>query len=146
MAQAGRKHTDAVRLAQRSSKDEAIADIDVSPDGSEEEQESEGEGEELDENGDVVMAEAPAKLKLSQLKERRARYLTTLEVMERLKLLFEKEQDMLSLLYSAKPRPKKAPPMTAEMFFIQTLLVPPNRYRPEVSKLPACGWVPITVY
>lgn len=146
MAQAGRKHTDAVRLAQRSSKDEAIADIDVSPDGSEEEQESEGEGEELDENGDVVMGEAPVKLKLSQIKERRARYLTTLEVMERLKLLFEKEQDMLTLLYNAKPRPKKSPPMTAEMFFIQTLLVPPNRYRPEVSKLPGCEWVPITVY
>jgi len=138
MAQAGRKRTDALALARKAKKhedgmnDEGIADMELTDDSSEE-HDSEGEGEELDENGDVVMTDAATKTKQKTVKAPKPnqRYLSTMEVRERLNLLFEREQELLSLLYSAKPRPKNSPPLTADMFFITTLLVPPNRYRPE---------------
>jgi DNA-directed RNA polymerase I subunit RPA1 len=144
MAQAGRKRADALfltRKAKRSefAQDEAIADVDLSSNNSEEEPESEGDsegdGEDLDENGDVVMGEAaPQATKKPEMAKppRAQRFISSMEVKERLNLLFEKEQEILSLLYNSKPRPRNAKPLTASMFFLQTLLVPPNRYRPEV--------------
>lgn len=135
MAQAGRKRTDA--LAVRLKKDledvqmdEGVADVD-----SAEEPESEGEGEELDENGDVVMGEATTKSKRSKTATKPTklsqRFLNSLEVKKRLDLLFQKEQEIVTLLFNSRPKPRNSKPMTADMFFIQTLLVPPNRYRPE---------------
>ncbi|KAL2149546.1 hypothetical protein VTH82DRAFT_8197 [Thermothelomyces myriococcoides] len=139
MAQAGRKRVDALAMARKAKKhhdlnpDEGIADVDTSSEGSSGERESEGEGEELDENGDVVMTDAPSKAQRSKPKVARPaqRYLSTMEVHKRLELLFEKEQEILSLLYNSKPRPRNSKPLTADMFFITVLLVPPNRYRPE---------------
>lgn len=135
MIQAGRKKANVLTLTHRQKKpdfdqDEAIADIDLSS-NEEEEQEDEGEGEELDENGDVVMGEAASKPAEKLKGVRGQRYLSPTEVKERLNLLFEKEQEMMGLLYHSKPRPKNAEPLDASMFFLQTLLVPPNRYRPE---------------
>jgi len=139
MAQAGRKRADALALSRKTKKDdfaqdEGIADIDLSSNDSEGENSSEGEGDELDENGDVFMGEAATKSKGKKPKAppREQRYLSALEVKERLNLLFEKEQDMITLLYNSKPKDRNAKPLDADMFFIQTLLVPPNRYRPEV--------------
>ncbi|KAL2160281.1 hypothetical protein VTH06DRAFT_1454 [Thermothelomyces fergusii] len=139
MAQAGRKRVDALALSRKAKKhhdlnpDEGIADVDSSSEGSSGERDSEGEGEELDENGDVVMTDAPAKTQRSKSKAAKPaqRYLSTMEVHKRLELLFEKEQEILSLLYNSKPRPRSSKPLTADMFFITALLVPPNRYRPE---------------
>ncbi|KAJ6439154.1 DNA-directed RNA polymerase I subunit RPA1 [Purpureocillium lavendulum] len=59
------------------------------------------------------------------------RYISPLEVRARLTALFEKEQDIMCLLYDAKPRTRRSLNITPDMFFITTLLVPPNRYRPE---------------
>lgn len=140
MAQAGRKRADALALSRKVKKsefaqDEAIADVDLSSNNSEEEPESEGDGEDLDENGDVVMGEAaPQATKKPKMAKppREQRFISSMEVKERLNLLFQKEQEILSLLYNSKPRPRNAKPLTASMFFLQTLLVPPNRYRPEV--------------
>jgi len=142
MAQAGRKRTDALALSRKVEKhsdlnpDEGIADVDSSSEGSSGERDSEGEGEELDENGDVVMTDAPAKAQRGKPKPAKGakpaqRYLSTMEVHKRLEILFQKEQEMLSLLYNSKPRPRNSKPLTASMFFVSTLLVPPNRYRPE---------------
>ncbi|KAK4040572.1 hypothetical protein C8A01DRAFT_35436 [Parachaetomium inaequale] len=139
MAQAGRKRTDALALSRKAQKhggqtpDEGIADVDSSSEASSGERDSEGEGEELDENGDVVMTDVPAKAKRGKSKAPRPaqRYLSTMEVHKRLEMLFEQEQELLSLLYNSKPRPRSSKPLTADMFFISTLLVPPNRYRPE---------------
>jgi DNA-directed RNA polymerase I subunit RPA1 len=139
MAQAGRKRTDALALSRKAQKhrgqtpDEGIADVDSSSEASSGERDSEGEGEELDENGDVVMTDAPAKAKKGKPKAPRPaqRYLSTMEVHKRLEMLFEQEQELLSLLYNSKPRPRSSKPLSADMFFISTLLVPPNRYRPE---------------
>ncbi|KAK4190298.1 hypothetical protein QBC35DRAFT_490623 [Podospora australis] len=134
MAQTGRKRQDALALARGKkedfAEDEGIADVD----SSEPEQSSEGEGEELDENGDVVMGDASTQTKTKETKAKPAlaqRFLNSLEVKQRLDLLFEKEQEVLSLLFNARPRVKNSKPINADMFFIQTLLVPPNRYRPE---------------
>ncbi|KAK0705179.1 hypothetical protein B0H67DRAFT_649536 [Lasiosphaeris hirsuta] len=139
MAQSGRKRSDALALARKMKKsdfekDEGIADIDLSSNESEVEPQSEGEGEgqDLDENGDVTMTKAhSAPKQKAKAPVRGQRFLSALEVKERISLLFEKERDMISLLYNSKPRPKDAKPVSADMFFIQTLLVPPNRYRPE---------------
>lgn len=139
MAQAGRKRTDALALSRKAKKhsdldeDEGVADVESS-DESMGERDSEGEGEGLDENGDVIMTDAPAKPKAAKSKPAKPaqRYLSTMEVKGRLELLFQKEQEVLSLLYNSKPRPRNSKPLTADMFFITTLLVPPNRFRPEV--------------
>ncbi|KAK4144126.1 uncharacterized protein C8A04DRAFT_28247 [Dichotomopilus funicola] len=139
MAQAGRKRTDALALARKAKKnphftpDEGVADLDTSEEGSSEDGDSEGEGEELDENGDVVMTDGPKKNPRRKPKAPAPaqRYLSTMEVHKRLELLFEKEQEVLSLLYNSKPRPRSAKPLSADMFFIWALLVPPNRFRPE---------------
>ena len=142
MAQAGRKRTDALALSRKAKKhsdltpDEGIADVDSLSEDSEE-RDSEGDGEELDENGDVVMTDAPAKAQRGKPKAAKSsnpaqRYLSTMEVHQRLEMLFQKEQELLSLLYNSRPRPRNSQPLSANMFFIFTLLVPPNRYRPEV--------------
>jgi DNA-directed RNA polymerase I subunit RPA1 len=144
MAQAGRKRTDALALSRKAKKkddltpDEGIADVDSSSEESSGDRDSEGEGESLDENGDVVMTDAPAKTPRGKSKTSKPaqRYLSTMEVRKRLEMLFEKEQELLALLYSSKPRPRSSKPLTADMFFVSTLLVPPNRYRPEVRVRP----------
>lgn len=59
------------------------------------------------------------------------RYISSMEVQARLTELFNKEQDLLSLLYNAKPPTRRSGKVTPDMFFITTILVPPNRYRPE---------------
>ena len=137
MAQVGKKKTDALLAAQKLSKrrdelasDEGIADLELS---SEDNAESEGSGEELDENGDVIMPDVGATKTRSKPDVRRDRYINPKEVLERLNLLFEKEQDLLSLLYRSTPAHKNSKPLTAEIFFLQTLLVPPNRYRPDAK-------------
>ncbi|KAK4165088.1 hypothetical protein QBC43DRAFT_42403 [Cladorrhinum sp. PSN259] len=136
MAMAGRRRTDALAVRLKKDQqgdvdmDEGVADVD-----SAEEPGSEGEGEDLDENGDVVMGESSKKSKGPKTVTKSAklpqRFLSSLEVKKRLDLLFAKEQEILFLLFNSRPKTRNSKPMTADMFFIQTLLVPPNRYRPE---------------
>jgi DNA-directed RNA polymerase I subunit RPA1 len=57
-----------------------------------------------------------------------------MEVLARLNKLFETEQDLLALLYNSRSLRKKSEPLTADMFFINTLLVPPTRFRPETRR------------
>ncbi|KAK8093599.1 hypothetical protein PG997_000284 [Apiospora hydei] len=123
---------------ERRSTDEAIADVEVQsseeePEHEEEEEEpsDEGEGEELDENGDVVMTDVAQKASKTKKEEPAQRYVGSIEVLSRLNLLFEKEQEMISLLYNSKPQSMQSKPITAESFFVQTVLVPPNKFRPE---------------
>ncbi|KUJ23101.1 beta and beta-prime subunits of DNA dependent RNA-polymerase [Mollisia scopiformis] len=108
--------------------DEGIADIDLDSN----EEDDEGEGQTLDVNGDVVMGEASAtttsKPKVAPLAQR---YISPMEVKASLTLLFEKEQEILSLVYNSRSTTKKATKVSPDMFFLQTLLVPPNKYRPE---------------
>lgn len=147
MAQAGKKRTDVLLVAKRISQkrdesalDEGIADLDLSSDeldqgeDGEDGEDGEEDGEDLDENGDVVMSDAGLTKKTKALPESRPdRYINPQEVLGRLNRLFEKEQDVLSLLYRSTPPHKSSKPLTADMFFLQTLLVPPNRFRPEAK-------------
>ncbi|KAE9573016.1 DNA-directed RNA polymerase I subunit RPA190 [Colletotrichum fructicola] len=59
------------------------------------------------------------------------RYISAMEVRARLRELFEKEQEIMSLIYNSKPVTKKVAKITADMFFLRTILVPPNKFRPE---------------
>lgn len=144
MIQLNLKRRDALLMKQRAkmkadqlASDEGVGDLNTSDAGStvgeedEEEEEDEGEGEGLDENGDVVMTDSVTKPRGPRVAKKAERYVSAMEVMQRLELLFEKEQDMMSLLYSSRPRRKNSPPLSPDMFFLQTILVPPNRYRPE---------------
>ncbi|KAK3191831.1 hypothetical protein K4F52_002257 [Lecanicillium sp. MT-2017a] len=81
----------------------------------------------VDGDGDAILpdSDAAAPPTLSQ------RYISAMEVRERLRELFKKEQDLISLLYNAKPPTRRSEHVTPEMFFVTIVLVPPNRYRPE---------------
>lgn len=57
-------------------------------------------------------------------------YVTSIEVEAAMKLLFQRNQELLDLMYNSRPRRKDDPHVTPEMFFIRNVLVPPNRYRP----------------
>ncbi|KAM0815519.1 putative DNA-directed RNA polymerase subunit [Seiridium cardinale] len=147
MAQGSFKRRDALAIRQQAKvgprkkapeADEGVADIDLSPNedevDDEENQEDEGEGEELDENGDVIMADAAMKAPKSLKYVAPQRYVSTSEVLARLELLFEKEQEMVALLYNSRPQSKLSKPITPASFFLQTIMVPPNKYRPEARQ------------
>ena len=113
--------------------DEGIADIDLSSN-----EEDEGEGHSLDVAGGLVSKERSTSgtTAISKQKPSTAgneRYVNPMEVRASLTLLFEKEQEILSLVYASRSSSKKATVVTSEFFFLQTLLVPPNKYRPEAK-------------
>ena len=137
MSQGNFRAVSAVQLLGRGKKgqnegdfDEGIADIDLSSN----EEDDDGEGQTLDVNGDIAMGEAGTATSVKS-KPRVAtapqRFVNATEVKATLTLLFEREQDILSLIYNSRSALKKATKVSAEMFFLQTLLIPPNKYRPE---------------
>jgi DNA-directed RNA polymerase I subunit RPA1 len=139
MVQQNRKATNAMELLKSRVKgadksasfeqeeDEGIADIDVSSET------SEGEGDDLDVDGDVVMGSTTKTASKPKVAPRAQRYMNPSEVRASLTLLFEKEQEILSLVYNSRSSEKNPKPVSADMFFISTLLVPPNKYRPEAK-------------
>ncbi|EXJ53462.1 uncharacterized protein A1O5_13330 [Cladophialophora psammophila CBS 110553] len=62
-------------------------------------------------------------------------YMTTSEVHAALTLLFDREQEVLRLLYASRPD-RDPVPVSPDMFFITAVLVPPNRYRPLARQGP----------
>jgi DNA-directed RNA polymerase I subunit RPA1 len=119
--------------------DEGVADLGWQPDQdthgagdssaeNEEDEEQIGAGEELDEAGEVVPRQRSTR-GMARVPVAHQRYLNTTEVLERLKRLFELEQVILSLIYNAKPAGQAL--ITADMLFLHTIFVPPNRFRPE---------------
>ncbi|KND92561.1 DNA-directed RNA polymerase I subunit [Tolypocladium ophioglossoides CBS 100239] len=99
--------------------DEGVADI-GSPNGQESDPEPAGPSDDVD-MPDAESVDPAA----SQ------RYISSMEVKARLTELFKKEQEILALLYNAKPPTRSSPKVTLDMFFMTYILVPPNRYRPE---------------
>lgn len=136
MAQGGFKRREAIPVQSKRkpdrdhgyASDEGIADL--SSDDGERVASDEGSGDDLDENGNMpprsktlrtkAVADAPAQ-----------RYLSPAEVRFRLARLFAKEQEVLSLVYCKQPRPRSCKPLDPDMFFLESILVPPNRFRPE---------------
>jgi DNA-directed RNA polymerase I subunit RPA1 len=131
MAQKNLKAKDAMAMvtaakpkADGYNSDEGIADVESSSDvergnGA---TSSDNEAESADDNDAPPVDAKPAS---------RQRYISAMEVRKRLMMLFEKEQDVLSLVYNSKPLKRKAGATTADMFFLKTVMVPPNRFRPE---------------
>lgn len=135
MSQGNFKKVNPVHLVQKAKEkhnhdsDEGIADIDLS---SNESDNDEGEGVSLDVDGDVVMDSTTTKTtKSSKPAARAQRYVTALEVKANLEILFQKEQQIMAMIYNSRSNPKKPTHVSADMFFLQTLMVPPNKYRPE---------------
>ncbi|KAK2739653.1 hypothetical protein FQN57_006485 [Myotisia sp. PD_48] len=58
------------------------------------------------------------------------------EVYASLQFLFEKEQEILHLVYDSRPFIRKRQRVSADMFFIRNILVPPNKYRPAAQQGP----------
>jgi DNA-directed RNA polymerase I subunit RPA1 len=114
--------------------DEGIADMDV-----EEEEEvddielSDPEGEDLTASASLVLAEAgTGNAKGPKAKEEaKQAYIPADEVHAMLTLLFERESELIQLLYNPRSGSRKMVPLVADMFFVDTLLVSPSKYRPE---------------
>ncbi|KAG6360697.1 hypothetical protein INS49_011762 [Diaporthe citri] len=134
MAQAGFKRNEGIpsqawkKNGRRSGygSDEGVADL-SSDEGN---ASDEGSGDALDEDGEVVPRKSTRKKSAEQAGVAQ-RYLSPAEVRYRLATLFEKEQEVLALVYCRQPRAKTTPLLASNMFFLETILVPPNRFRPE---------------
>ncbi|KAK1497265.1 RNA polymerase Rpb1 [Colletotrichum costaricense] len=106
--------------------DEGVADVDTN---------SSSEENDVDmrdaHDDDLEKEEAESRVHAVRQTPGQQRYLSAMEVRARLRELFDKEQDIMSLVYNSKPVTKKAAKVSADMFFIRTILVPPNKFRPE---------------
>ncbi|KAK1542725.1 RNA polymerase Rpb1 [Colletotrichum paranaense] len=106
--------------------DEGVADVDTN---------SSSEENDVDmrdaHDDDLEKEEAESRVHAVRQIPGQQRYLSAMEVRARLRELFDKEQDIMSLVYNSKPVTKKAAKVSADMFFIRTILVPPNKFRPE---------------
>ncbi|RKF71919.1 DNA-directed RNA polymerase I subunit rpa1 [Golovinomyces cichoracearum] len=116
--------------------DEGIADIDLSSEdvaGTKRAKE-----ENLDPNRNVVEAtttkitSAGSNSKAPGVAQR---FINAMEVKAQMMLLFEKDQEILNLVYDSRSNSKNPTNVSPDMFFIQTLLVPPNKYRPETKSV-----------
>ena len=63
-------------------------------------------------------------------------FMTSSEVYGAMRLLFQKDGEVLQLVYNSRPVPKGTTVVSADMFFIKSILVPPNKYRPAVAQGP----------
>lgn len=127
MAQKNFKQADAMaRVHQATTKqrpdgyssDEGVADV-----GSPTREKAQADEDGADQ--DIDMPDADTAAAVPQ------RYISAMEVQARLNELFTKEQELMALLYNAKPATRSSSKVTPDMFFLTILMVPPNRYRPE---------------
>ncbi|KAF2877941.1 DNA-directed RNA polymerase I subunit RPA1 [Massariosphaeria phaeospora] len=117
---------------QRMPADEAVADLDQTS----EEEEDAGMLDAEEDDGTLIASESMVRsgtrsTTTSGLPDKAQEYLTTSEVRAALVLLFEKEEELMRLVYNPYSRSKARSGVTADMFFIHTVVVPPNRYRME---------------
>ncbi|KAF2640084.1 DNA-directed RNA polymeras-like protein I subunit [Massarina eburnea CBS 473.64] len=110
--------------------DEGVADLDPSS-------EEDSDVDMMDADGSLVVSESMTASR-SQARTRTdapdsaQEYINPAEVRAAMVLLFEKEEDVLRLLYSPYARSKSAlVDVTADMFFLQNVIVSPSRYRME---------------
>jgi len=119
--------------------DEGVADMDSTP-----EEElvdpmiiDEGEDQDVDMNGtgetsllqtESTMASMP---KIKAADDSKQTWMPPDEVHAQMTQLFEKEWEILSLIYPGSGRPGESARPSADMLFVNKLLVPPNKYRKE---------------
>ncbi|KAG9698358.1 beta and beta-prime subunits of DNA dependent RNA-polymerase, partial [Aureobasidium melanogenum] len=142
MVQAGFKAQDPLLLMKKKreaqakkqglAQDEAVADLEDSP------AESEGEGEDISmldieqevAGGNALESETATTSSKSD-KEEKQSYLNAGQVHAHLVQLFEQDAEVLGMIYTPRSKGRRGAPLSAEMFFIKDLIVPPNRFRPE---------------
>ena len=103
--------------------------------------EEEGEGEDLEMlnvedagTASAVLQEstAPRSSKNKIKDEQPDQYVNAEEVYLLMSELFNKEREIMELVYNHRAT-KTAKPISADIFFIRNILVPPNKYRPEAK-------------
>lgn len=106
--------------------DEGVADLDTP------ESEEEGEsvnGIDTEDESEGISAAAVVSAEQSRKTSNEA-LMHADEVWAALTLLFEKEGEVLGLIYGTGSKGNRRKP-TADLFFVKSLLVPPTKYRPE---------------
>ncbi|KAF2835733.1 DNA-directed RNA polymerase I subunit RPA1 [Patellaria atrata CBS 101060] len=115
------------------SVDEGVADMGSPLISSEDE---DVEMQDVEGEGDIIAMEA-SNITSTNLKKEEAKqeFMSAGEVHAALSFLFERDQEVFALVYGSRPsfRSKKLSLVSADMFFIRTMLVPPNKYRPEAK-------------
>jgi DNA-directed RNA polymerase I subunit RPA1 len=93
------------------------------------------EAEEQMANGDLLDTSATSAGKKTAQKTQNApdKYINPQEVQAAMEQLFEKERELLDLVYNSRADSKGRTSVSASMFFIKDLLVPPNKYRPDAK-------------
>ena len=146
MVQAGLKAKDPVMELRKKLKienarkrkremDEGVADLDGDSEGDEEIVSDEVSDEDPEIAGGHLVDEATEKTPASKQSTTapKEEYMNPSRVHAQLVRLFETDPEILGLIYGNDKRgsstARNSP--SADMFFLQTLLVPPNRYRPE---------------
>ncbi|KAL3475907.1 hypothetical protein BJX99DRAFT_258986 [Aspergillus californicus] len=81
--------------------------------------------------GNAVVAQAESK---KQGAGDTQQYMPSSEVHAAITMLFEKEAEVLNLVYNSRPASKSESRVNADMFFIKSIIVPPNKYRPAASQ------------
>ncbi len=128
-----RKASQKQKLEDREVDEGIVADI--------EDQTSEEDGEDLEmmDLGSGLLnenlpngTEGPARMKSKTKELESDMYVNAQEVHALISDLFRKEKEIVELLYSPRLT-RNAIPVTADMFFIRIIFVPPNRFRPEAK-------------
>jgi len=145
MIQAGKKEQDPIVLLRKQrdaaaaadkkrglAQDEGVADLEDSS------AESEGEGDDIEMldiehevAGGTTLETESAKIKKSKTMDSNQGFMNAGQVHAALVQLFDRESEILGLVYGPRSSGKKGASISADMFFVKDLLIPPNRYRPE---------------
>ena len=126
--------------AQKRKREEREIDEGIVIDSEEITSEEEDEDTDMQDGGEetapTAVLEESAAVKPSKMKMKNAasdRYVSAMEIEASISELFQKDKELLELVYNHKAT-RKTSPISADMFFISTVLVPPNKYRPETKK------------
>ncbi|KAF1809045.1 DNA-directed RNA polymerase [Eremomyces bilateralis CBS 781.70] len=107
--------------------DEAVADLD--PMSADEDGDVQMEDDDI--GGGLVLENAQVGMRqATKVEEKRERYMSAQEIHAALTLLFQRETELFNLIYRPATASTKTP-ITPDMFFIKTMLVPPSKYRPD---------------
>ncbi|EME42306.1 hypothetical protein DOTSEDRAFT_175298 [Dothistroma septosporum NZE10] len=116
--------------------DEGVADMDISS------EEEGGDNVDIDESSEGEPEIAGGNM-VDEASEERSTdtksagkapedYVNPSQVKAHLKQLFDRDAEIMNLIYGIDLK-KSAERLSADMFFLETVLVPPNRYRPEAK-------------
>jgi DNA-directed RNA polymerase I subunit RPA1 len=121
------------RRKRKRDEDEAVADLDRSSDEDVDMEESSEEEPEIAGGTLVGEAREASGKRAKTVATAQEEYLNPSRVLAQLTRLFERESEIMGLVYGSSRRRhiKGDVGVSADMFFMHAVLVPPNRFRPE---------------